>query len=770
MPKIFKNRTDLDLQLCINLLIFFLFSPFSTAFALPPQYHGPEEILDELLLMQEEYPDWVAIDSIGHSSEFEMPIWMTKISDFASESEPEPALLFIGQIHAEEVEGVEVTLTLMRLLLENLEDETYRSRVENSELFFIPTLNPEGLDVVHSETDVTFRKNCRDNVGDGVFRFRDRMGWDTSGVDLNRNFPIHWNRGQDLYERAEEFAVYNYYRGPHPGSEPEIQALMRLAESRRFQYSVCYHSSRSGGNSQSVLAPYYWGPGKEPPDLDAVDVLGDALALRMPNQNQGGTYASRQTTQRNGQSPDWFYQAIGTFHYIVEIGESIQPDWEIMEQLINDQLEAAWFLMDLATGVSRINGFGTLTVIVTDRVTGNPVEAIISVDAFSDPIIEPRKASPEVGRFDWLMPEGNYIVTLSAFGYHTIITNGLEIISGERTSLEQELEPLDQLQVEFHVQDGDEGVPIEARLSFNYGNAEAFEFNIPAGGGYLKLPLNSYQVLLSSPDYVPRYRDIDLYQAQSYNFTLAQQEILYEEEFDADQEWEHGGPGGHWGIVQADGRSALTESNDGEYLPESSAWLLIETGAELVADHNAVLMMVHKPYFEPGADSGYVKIWDNNSLDWIVVETFSQFPDGWDTTYIDLGDFGPGEIRLQFRVTSDRWLDEDGWLIDKLQIMNSEFPQAVIADYSLPKAMEMSVYPNPTNGSVRLSVQFPSDGYGIINIYDISGRQIGNIFDSRVVAGLHEFALDGSSFPTGMYIIKLDSDHGTRSQPLMFIK
>ncbi len=770
MSHLFIKRPGNYHQLLIRLITLSFIFPCFAVFALAPEYHSPDEILEELLTLQENFPDWIVIDSIGHSSEFNLPIWMAKISDFPAEAEAEPALLFIGQIHAEEVEGVEVTMALINTLLENIDADESRNRVENSELYFIPTLNPEGLNIVHSEMDVTFRKNCRDNIGDGEFRYRDRVGWDTSGVDLNRNFPLHWNRGQGLYERGNEFAVYNYYRGPSPASEPEIHALMKLAKKKRFQYSINYHSSRSRVNSESVLAPYYWGQGKEPPDNAAIETLRNAIALRIPNQNGQGTYDPRQTTQRNGQSPDWFYQATGSYHYIIEIGQDIQPEWDVMEQLITDQLPAAWFMMDLATGISRLNGFGTLTVMATDAVTDLPIEVQIEVDVFNNPVLDPRKTAEENGRYDWLMPEGLYNVVVSDFGYNTIEFDNLEIISGERTTLEVELEPIDQLQVEFQVLNSQEGHPIEANLLLSDEFSREIKLYQHAGGGCFKLPLNVYNIQISSPGFVPRIWEIDLFQEQFFSFSLDPSQILYDEEFDADQDWEHGGPGGHWGVVEQDGRTALTESNDGEYLPETDAWLLIETGAEIIDEHNAALMMIHRPYFEPGADFGYLKVWDNNSLHWVVISVFSQFPNGWDTTYIQLSEYGPGEIRLQFRVNSDRWCDEDGWLIDKLQVLHSEFSQDISDRSSLPQPMVWSIYPNPTNGRAKLSVEFPANGYSQITIYDMFGRQIERILDGRTGAGLHEFVIDGSEFPTGVYMIKLNGKHGTHISPLMFIK
>jgi protein MpaA len=51
------------------------------------------------------------------------------------------------------------------------------------------------------------------------------------GVDLNRNFPYQWQPGGEA----------TYYAGPHPSSEPETRAAMRLIERIRPAVTVWYH-------------------------------------------------------------------------------------------------------------------------------------------------------------------------------------------------------------------------------------------------------------------------------------------------------------------------------------------------------------------------------------------------------------------------------------------------------------------------------------------------------------------------------------------------
>jgi len=160
----------------------------AAAQTLDSAYHNSDEILTELTAYAAAYPEWMTLDSIGHSAEFGRPIWMAKLSDNPDRIEPEAAILLVGQVHAEEVVGIEIVLEVMRQMLDRNEENAFRQRLEGLELYIIPTANPEGLDIVHSGLDISFRKNCRDNLGDGQLRIFDGEGWDTSGVD---RLP-HW--------------------------------------------------------------------------------------------------------------------------------------------------------------------------------------------------------------------------------------------------------------------------------------------------------------------------------------------------------------------------------------------------------------------------------------------------------------------------------------------------------------------------------------------------------------------------------------------------
>ena len=87
--------------------------------SLDERYHSTSEIYDLLdsLNQLEELSDWFHLDTIGFSTQENIPILAARISDNASIKEDEPRVLFIGQVHAEEILGIEIVLDLMKDLL-----------------------------------------------------------------------------------------------------------------------------------------------------------------------------------------------------------------------------------------------------------------------------------------------------------------------------------------------------------------------------------------------------------------------------------------------------------------------------------------------------------------------------------------------------------------------------------------------------------------------------------------------------------------------------
>ncbi len=113
----------------------------------------------------------------------------------------ERPLLFIGGVHGDEPEGVEIAQQLLSYLQKN-------NRSDFFPWLLIPCLNVDG-----------FAKNERGNG---------------HGVDLNRNFPSpDW---------SPESKAARYFPGPKANSEPEVQSLCHLIAAENPQAIFHFHS------------------------------------------------------------------------------------------------------------------------------------------------------------------------------------------------------------------------------------------------------------------------------------------------------------------------------------------------------------------------------------------------------------------------------------------------------------------------------------------------------------------------------------------------
>jgi len=108
------------------------------------------------------------------------PIFALKVSDNVALDEDEPAIVVAGQTHARELNAPVMVIGAMNRVLQGYAlDPALHALVDGHELWFVPMMNPDGVNHVWN-VDNLWRKNRRNNGG-GVF-----------GVDNNRNYGFDW--------------------------------------------------------------------------------------------------------------------------------------------------------------------------------------------------------------------------------------------------------------------------------------------------------------------------------------------------------------------------------------------------------------------------------------------------------------------------------------------------------------------------------------------------------------------------------------------------
>ncbi|MEV5946619.1 M14 family zinc carboxypeptidase [Streptomyces sp. NPDC051993] len=224
-------------------------------------YSGKNGLKQEIIDTGNTHPELTKVESIGKTVKGQ-DILAVKLTKGAKKSKDgsKPAMLYMSNQHAREWITPEMTRRLMHYYLDNYgKDPRITKIVDSTELWFVISANPDGYDFTFTPGHRLWRKNLRDNNGDGKITAGD-------GVDPNRNFPYKW--GYDN-EGSSPDPADETYRGPSAGSEPETKALDSFEKRVHFNYAINYHSA-----AELLLYGVGWQVATPTPD----DVIYKSLA------------------------------------------------------------------------------------------------------------------------------------------------------------------------------------------------------------------------------------------------------------------------------------------------------------------------------------------------------------------------------------------------------------------------------------------------------------------------------------------------------------
>jgi hypothetical protein len=177
-----------------------------------------------------------AVDILAAALDAEVHVLGTSVEERAIRAVRVPggrdgAVLVCAGIHGVEYIATEVALGALAALRDG--DAAWTALRRRADLWVVPSLNPDAYARTWSQD------------GDGTVA---DLRTNARGVDLNRNFPLPapqqpvwftfggWRTGSDAPNSP-------FYRGAHPLSEPESQAIADLFERVGFAASVSLHST-----------------------------------------------------------------------------------------------------------------------------------------------------------------------------------------------------------------------------------------------------------------------------------------------------------------------------------------------------------------------------------------------------------------------------------------------------------------------------------------------------------------------------------------------
>lgn len=245
----------------------------------PDKYHNLSELYAEL-----EYFNRTASDLIDYSfiglSYWNNPIPLITLTNERIGEDVKGKTYLVAHHHAREQISIEHTVRTIRDLVNGYftADQTIKELLDRTIVYFIVTLNPDSLDYTLFQNPWQ-RKNMRpiDDDNDGVIdedgpddadgdgyvsvysAEYENGGWETwlegsdddgdglvdedsgGGIDLNRNYPIHWNDSS-----CDSGSTGNTLLEDYPGSaalsENETKVLVDFVVKHKFTHASSLHS------------------------------------------------------------------------------------------------------------------------------------------------------------------------------------------------------------------------------------------------------------------------------------------------------------------------------------------------------------------------------------------------------------------------------------------------------------------------------------------------------------------------------------------------
>lgn len=658
------------------------------------------EMLQHLDSMRILYPNLISavfpIDAIqtieGRS------ILGVRLSDNPTQTEPsEPQALFSAVHHAREPVGMHQLIYFMWYLLENYTgNPEIKTLVDNSELYFVPCLNPDGYIFNQTEQPLgggMWRKNRRDNQ-DGTF-----------GVDLNRNYGYNW--GWDDFGSSPN-SEWDTYRGTEGFSEPETQAMRNFCRNQNFRIALNYHTY-----SNLIIHP--WGYENIACE-DSTLFRNLTREMAIQNNYRVGTGMQVLNYNSNGSSDDYMY--------------ATEPEKDKIYAMTPEVGDWFWPQSDEILGLCQETMHQNLTLVRSLHPT---VRFADSTGLFHYPGLVANPGNPrlryKLQRIGTSMGSATFTLTFSPFGPNV---SGLAPVSRVYSNLLPDQELVDSLILPSAAAALAQAEPVLWKVEINNGlftstdtllhyggipadraeNRDACESTSGWTGSWVSAPggvqgrcfrptVGAYTSGMNSS--FSRIRPYDL---RSSSVRAA--ELSFWTRYEIERNYDF---------------AAISLSTD-----SGATWVNVCTDKTTMSS----------PFSNQAGPNNIIPIWDGYQY-------------RWQKEYLNLQDFLGQKVWLRFTFVSDDFTEFDGFSVDDIRLKTNQIQTRSLTEER--SEMQFSAYPNPSDGTLNLEWNGP--GNAVYQVTDPTGR---TVFKGRLQTGKQEVKIQG--LPEGLFWLEAIGRNG----------
>ena len=597
-----------------------------------------------------------------------------------------PKFLYSSTIHGDETTGWIMMLRLIDYLLENPTLPECQTVLDNIDLYIAPNTNPDGT------------YHAGNNNVNGATRYN------ANGIDMNRNYA-------------------DPHGSLHPDGEPyasETEWFMQFAAENAFVMGANYHGGAEvmnypWDNTYTLHADDAW---YQLISHEYADKCHEVNANYMTEYNNGITNGA-QWYMIGGGRQDYMNGYAQCRELTIECSNAKLPNANQLPNFWNYNKEALFLYMNQC--IYGIHG------VVTDSITGEPLEANITITSHDDQFSIVASHLP-VGDFHRPVKGGTWNLVVSKDGYCPKVVE-VSVNDYETVNLNVQLVPGSCMVADFYASTTDAALGQSINFTDNsFGEIASWSWTFEGGNpstSTLQNPTNityneegDYSVSLTISDADGNTetltRENYIHVRETYNMqnaTITTCSALF---------YDDGGPNGNY-------------SDRKEY---KMTFMPAFSG-------NVIEAVFEEFSLETGYD--FLDIYDGTNTDATHIGQYS-------------GTNSPGTITatnaegaLTFLFTSDFGVNEPGW---KATIQCIDIS-------SVPEDRHVSfVYPNPSNGSFNIH----TEGDAIYQLFNSIGQQVlsGSFTD--------EVQIEAEGLRQGVYFLQLTNGQETRVEKLIIEK
>ena len=222
--------------------------------------------------------------------------------------------------------------------------------------------------------------------------------------------------------------------------------------------------------------------------------------------------------------------------------------------------------------------------------------------------------------------------------------------------------------------------------------------------------------------------------------------------------------------------NSFTDSPGGNYANKADNSMTLKTALNTLTYNDLKLSFWHRYSTQANKDFCRVEVSSNNGTSWQQVASYSGNLSTITQVELDISSYAnnSANVKIRFRLTSDKKTNADGWYVDDIKITGKSLGDNFTGNKennNVPEKYSLGQnYPNPFNPMTNIRYTLPKNSFVSLKVYDVLGKEVTTLVNESLSPGTYEAIFDATKYSSGVYFYKLEAGVFAKTRRMMLIK